>query len=94
MLRLGCNYARGKDRIADTSCIGQTWKQYFESALEELDLAKTEENVQFAEELLFLRRQELAGNPNHHGERTEMKQASASFLRVKTLRLGWPGIES
>ncbi|HEY6467871.1 MAG TPA: hypothetical protein VIY69_17850 [Candidatus Acidoferrales bacterium] len=76
------------------SDIRKTWKQYYESALEGLDLAKTQENVLLAEDALFLRWQELAGSPDHHNERNEMKRASDKLLQVKTRRLGWPGIES
>lgn len=63
-------------------------------ALGQLDLAKTEENVHLAEGALFLRWRELAGNPDHHNEREEMKRVSNMLLRVKTRLLGWPGIES
>jgi hypothetical protein len=77
----------------DQSSIRKDWKQYYESALQELDLAKTEENVHLAEEALFLRWQELAGNSNHHNERNEMKRASDRLLRVKTQRLQWPAIK-
>lgn len=78
----------------DQSNIRKAWKQYYESALQELDLAKTEDNVHLAENALFYRWQELAGNPDHHNERNEMKRASEMLLRVKTQRLGWPGIGS
>lgn len=78
----------------DQSSIRKVWKQYYRSALDELTLATTEENVNLVEEALFLRWQELAGNPNHQDERNEMKRASANLLRVKTYRLGWSDIGS
>jgi hypothetical protein len=76
------------------SSIRTAWKQHYRSALDELKLAATEENVHLAEEALFVRWQELAGNPNHHSERNEMQRASDELLLVKTQKLGWPGITS
>lgn len=70
----------------------RAWRQYYESALQELDLARAEEKVHLVEEALFLRWQELAGNADRHGERSEMERASYKLLRVKTGRLQWPDI--
>jgi hypothetical protein len=86
--------AADKEQIMDLSVNRKPWKQYYQLAIEELGRTETEKNVHLTEEALFRRWQELAGNPNHHNERNEMKRASANLLRVKTLRLGWPGIES
>jgi hypothetical protein len=70
------------------------WKKHYESAIQEPDLTEAEKNVHLTEEAMFLRWQQLAGNPDHHNERLAMKRASAKLLRVKTQRLGWPAIES
>ena len=78
----------------DESDLRNLWKKHYELAIKEPDAAEVEKNVHLAEDALFLRWQELAGNPNHHNERIEMKRASANLLRVKTLRLGWPDIKS
>jgi hypothetical protein len=78
-------------RMDGQSINRKTWKQhYYQLAIEHR--AQTEKNVHLIEEALFLRWQELAGDPNHHNERNEMKRASANLLRVKTQRLGWPSI--
>ena len=70
------------------------WKKHYESAIQQPDLAETEKNVHLTEEAMFLRWQQLGGNPDHHSERLEMKRASANLLRLKTQRLAWPPLES
>jgi hypothetical protein len=71
-----------------------TWKHHFDTLLNEtadatdLEVAK----VHLAEEALFARWQELGNNPNHAGERSDMKRASEKLLSVKTDQLGWPTI--
>ena len=70
------------------------WKHYYELAMRDADPVETKRNVYVAEDALFFRWQALAGNSNHHDERAEMQRASADLLRVKTQRLGWPGVES
>jgi hypothetical protein len=70
------------------------WWEYCESAMKELDPAKAQEKVHLAEEALFLRWQAIAGDPNHHEERSKMSQASYKLLRLKTGRLHWPNIKS
>jgi hypothetical protein len=69
------------------------WKKHYELAITEPDLTAAEKHVYLAEDALFQRWQELAGNPNHHNERNAMKRATANLLRVKTVRLGWPNIK-
>ncbi len=79
----------------DQSNTRKGWKQYYyQLATEQRDRVAMEKNIHLTEEALFLRWQELAGDSNHHNERDEMKRASAYLLRMKTRRLGWPGIKS
>jgi hypothetical protein len=72
----------------------KAWRQYYESALDELDVGNAEEKIHLAEEALFLRWQQLVGQEDNHGERNEMMRASYKLLRVKTNRLHWPDIRS
>jgi hypothetical protein len=71
-----------------------SWKQCYQSALDERDPAKIEDKVYVAEAAIFLRRQEFSFHSDHEAEDEEMKQASQRLLRLKTERTGWPKIKS
>lgn len=39
---------------------------------------------------MFLRSQELAGEPQRSDEEEELRQAARQLLELKTKKLGWP----
>ena len=69
------------------------WQELYAAAAVETDREKLSELVNFVEEALMLRSQELAGTSDHQDERSQMNAAARKLLRIKTEKLGWPKIK-
>jgi hypothetical protein len=68
------------------------WRDTYRRALNEQNLTKLANVVIAAETAIFMRFQELAGNPDHHAERVEMQTAAKGLLAIKIQKLGYPDI--
>jgi len=68
------------------------WTPLYERVLRETDNEKLPQALLELEEAMILRAMELSDTLVDERERDEFKQVAAELLRIKTERLGWPGI--
>ena len=69
-----------------------SWQKPLEDALRETDPQKLESTIRAAELALVLRAQALMGTPDGRHKLVAIDTAKNQLLRIKTERLGWPGI--
>jgi hypothetical protein len=68
------------------------WKPLYEKTLQETDNVKLAQNVLELEEAMMLRALELGNSPEDFMEIAAMKRTATELLKIKTEKLGWPGI--
>jgi hypothetical protein len=70
------------------------WEQPLREAQSETDLEKVEEKCSAAESAMWNRMRELDNSPADNAEREAMKQAAQELLKIRSEKLGWPGLSS
>jgi hypothetical protein len=68
------------------------WRELHRKTLWESEEEKLKELVQATELAILLRLQELESSADSHEERTELENAAADLLAIKTHKLGWPQV--
>ena len=66
------------------------WQPYYEAVIPELETEKLKFRLEAAENAIFLRVQEIAGNSDHHEERNAMNDALAAIRVVQVEKLHFP----
>jgi hypothetical protein len=70
-----------------------SWTAAFEKAQSETDPTRLQGAVMAAEEAMVQRRMELSGDDaGAHPELEALRAAAIELLKLKTEKLGWPGI--
>jgi hypothetical protein len=75
----------------------RTWRKLYQAALSEDDPVKLQDRIRETEEAIVLRAQTLAqtveSSPDFWGESTDLRDASATLLRLQREILEFPGWE-
>ena len=66
------------------------WQKLYADCVSETAIDRLEKLVFDAEDAIFLRFQELAGEPFLSNEVRDLKQAAKGLLEFKVKKLGWP----
>jgi hypothetical protein len=69
---------------------GADWKRLLEEVMAETDKAKLKQKTDDLEAAIFLRCQELEHSADGHAEKTAIKDATLSLLKVRVEKLGFP----
>ena len=65
------------------------WQPYYEAVIPKLDPEKLKFRLEAAENAIFLRVQEVAGNSDHHEERNAMNDALAAIRVLQVEKLNF-----
>jgi hypothetical protein len=68
------------------------WKSLYQRALQEDDPEKLTHIVLELEDWIFQRGLELSDSTDDENERATLRQVASELLKMKTDKLGWPGI--
>jgi hypothetical protein len=71
-----------------------SWEGPLTEALAETDMKRLAEKVSAAEDAIFQRSRDIAPAADAEDERQAIQIALRDLLRIKTEKLGWPGIGS